>query len=336
MNISTHLGDDIKGNAISLDLSQKDRRFILLVGATGSGKSIFHNHLYRELSKNNLPSDIKFVFLDMTQVDFMDWKSPYLFLPPVSGDDAMDVLEGLTEPGMNLPKTLFVHIEECDLIVQHPERFKKALKLLLAKEGVHIVFSTSRISREDVLQDWLLDMVDVKIIFKLNSKEDCAFLGTDSSPIHFVAGERLMVYKGKYIKLTPFKDASLSNFKLGNPGIIRTIKKICMIQKTEKYWKILSAIVWILFFVFIALTYYVNHYMPRGPLFSTGDYNCYNDDRGPCEEGYVEDMRSLDIPSWAKFIRKNFIGIFLVLGVSAVYLSAKPEIEKKKTVANNK
>ena len=43
----------------------------------------------------------------------------------------------------------------------------------------------------------------------------------------------------------------------------------------------------------------------EAPMVPTGDYVCKNDDRGPCGEKYIEDVRDLDIPNWAKFFKKS-------------------------------
>ncbi|KKP90716.1 MAG: hypothetical protein UR94_C0024G0028 [Parcubacteria group bacterium GW2011_GWA2_36_10] len=85
--------------------------------------------------------------------------------------------------------------------------------------------------------------------------------------------------------------------------------------------KYLTIIVWVCFFTVTGFIYYVNHYLPKGPLFSTGDIICMNDGRGPCAPEYIEEVRDLNIPGWAKFFKKSegellwmallFLGIIL-------------------------
>jgi len=58
---------------------------------------------------------------------------------------------------------------------------------------------------------------------------------------------------------------------------------------------------------------------------STGEYVCQNDGRGPCQEEYVEDMRNLNIPDWAKFIRGNSLLLIIGLGILGGVLSIKEE-----------
>ena len=68
------------------------------------------------------------------------------------------------------------------------------------------------------------------------------------------------------------------------------------------------------------MIFYVNHYLPHGPSYPTGDIVCQNDDRGPCREEYKEDLRGLNIPNWAKFLRGSegwglVIGLLIAGGV---------------------
>ncbi len=95
-------------------------------------------------------------------------------------------------------------------------------------------------------------------------------------------------------------------------------------MKKENY-NILRVIAWYLFVIYIGLTIYVNYFLPHGPSYSTGEIVCLNDDRGPCGPEYKEDVRSLNIPEWAKFVRRDSrFGILLfVLPILAIYLQSK-------------
>ncbi|WP_367159112.1 DUF6804 family protein [Erythrobacter sp.] len=73
----------------------------------------------------------------------------------------------------------------------------------------------------------------------------------------------------------------------------------------------------------LALTHYVNHYMPHGPMYWTGDYVCLHDGRGPCGPEMLEDMTKLDIPEWAKFLRSKAFLTFLFFGISSSLLLQK-------------
>lgn len=92
-----------------------------------------------------------------------------------------------------------------------------------------------------------------------------------------------------------------------------------MSQETAK---VLAKVVWVVFFIIAGLTFYVNHYMPHGPSYPSGDIICQNDGRGPCGESLIEDMSELDIPGWAKFLRRYMVLVFLTIGIGGLYLSA--------------
>jgi len=69
--------------------------------------------------------------------------------------------------------------------------------------------------------------------------------------------------------------------------------------------RVLIILIWISFFITSFLIYYVHHFLPEGPSYSTGEVVCMNDERGPCGEKYQEDVRNLDIPNWAKFFKTS-------------------------------
>lgn len=103
---------------------------------------------------------------------------------------------------------------------------------------------------------------------------------------------------------------------------------------TSKFLHNLSIIIWVIFFIVLGMTYYVNHYMPHGPSFPTGDIVCQNDGRGPCGEEYKEEMSGLAIPEWAKFLREYFILVLLALGILGGYLNEKAKIKGDGTEIN--
>lgn len=76
----------------------------------------------------------------------------------------------------------------------------------------------------------------------------------------------------------------------------------------------LIAGIWVTFTVVTGLTIYATHYLPRGPIYPTGEIICKNDGRGPCAEEYKEDMMNLTIPGWAKFLKRSE-GNLLVLSL---------------------
>lgn len=99
----------------------------------------------------------------------------------------------------------------------------------------------------------------------------------------------------------------------------------------KKLWFILTIIIWVAFFIVSGLTIYVNYYLPHGPSYPTGEIVCQNDDSGPCREEYKEDLSKVNIPNWAKFLRKSE-GQLLWLGLLfiGIIISSMDKSQNKK------
>ena len=98
-----------------------------------------------------------------------------------------------------------------------------------------------------------------------------------------------------------------------------------LLPKNRKFWLVLTITIWVAFFVLMGIVAYVNYGLPHGPSYPTGDYECQNDERGPCGEVYKEDLRNVPIPKWAKYLRENWelywIGLFVVGAAASGKLS---------------
>lgn len=70
--------------------------------------------------------------------------------------------------------------------------------------------------------------------------------------------------------------------------------------------KIVAALIWTLVVVIGSLTFYVNNYMPHGPI-----------------DEYFEDTRNLNIPEWAKFFRHNGVALSFVLLFAGMAASSR-------------
>ena len=90
---------------------------------------------------------------------------------------------------------------------------------------------------------------------------------------------------------------------------------------SKKLLRFLSITIWTIFFATIGVTYYINHYLPHGPTYPTGEIICQNDERGPCGEEYKEDMSNIDIPSWAKFLREYFLIVIIGQLILGAYMN---------------
>ena len=101
-----------------------------------------------------------------------------------------------------------------------------------------------------------------------------------------------------------------------------------------RIWRWGARAIWVCCLVLIATTFYANHYMPKGPLTDTGDVVCMNDDRGPCQEKYIEDTRRLPIPWWAKFLKADYM-FWLILGVVAAGVYASDKAKGRKATVDD-
>lgn len=209
MNLKVNLGNSIEGEAIISDLAKDNIHFIILVGSTGSGKSVFHYHLYKQLAENNSPEDLGFIFFDMTRTDFSGWESPFVIDRTLDAEPALNKFEKLGKQGNPTnKKAVFVHIEEMNMLSVSATRFEDALENILKNKrdnNIYVVFSTSRPSA-DVLTPKIRSLVDLKVVFNLTSKIDSIFmLGNDSAATLLKnPGQRILVFGDKRISCKPF------------------------------------------------------------------------------------------------------------------------------------
>lgn len=72
--------------------------------------------------------------------------------------------------------------------------------------------------------------------------------------------------------------------------------------------------------IIFVLVFYTNNFMPRGETIDLTEYGCEpSQNREEYEDCYREDMRNLQIPEWAKFLRSNWLVIeFALIGMVLV------------------
>ncbi len=197
-----YFGKKESGEDLYLDLEKEGIHFISLLGATASGKSVFHENLYKELTDKYTPEELGFIFMDMTRVDFVDWRSPEYLIKPtiVEPDEALNVLGNVKDDS----KIIFIHIEECDMAFINRAKMEKGLDKIRKKENIFLVYSTSRID-QSYLKDWMDKYFDLNIIFRTAAKEDSQFLLGNENAFNFEdPGERILAFNDKQIKLVPF------------------------------------------------------------------------------------------------------------------------------------
>lgn len=160
-----------------------DARFILLIGATASGKSTFAESLHKGLSEAN--SDLHFLIFDMTRTRYCHPEDKRLYKPVIfDADEALDALEEVAEGYGPEEGKLVIHIEECDAVYRDRVRFEKALAKLREKPNVFVIYSTSRVDK-GYLEEWLSKYVDVRFVFRTATREDAEFLAGTQAPFYF-------------------------------------------------------------------------------------------------------------------------------------------------------
>ena len=93
----------------------------------------------------------------------------------------------------------------------------------------------------------------------------------------------------------------------------------------DRLWRFAAGAIWVTAIGVGGGIYDVNHHLPRGPMYATGDVVCLNDDRGPCADEYRENFQHLDIPVWAKFLKGKRAELLLMAMVFAgIMASTRP------------
>lgn len=217
MNLIISAGKDKDSNEVKIDLAT--HRFTLLTGSTGTGKSISHNSIYKQLVAENSPDEIGLIFLDMTRVDFSGLQSPYILANETSMEKAVEILESLAKEKGSKSHHTIIQIEECDMFANYTDRAENAVRELLAnRSDITLIYSTSR-PGGNALSPSLLALIDTKIVFELSTQKDLDYvLGSENNEMPHGWGKTLW-HKGKSTHLQPFtkEDAEvLNNFTLTN------------------------------------------------------------------------------------------------------------------------
>lgn len=206
------LGRDYNDKEIVLDFAEIG--FMILVGATGTGKSIFHSYLYKRLSEQNTPKEIGFIFLDMTRCDFGNWQAPYVMEPIiVDANKAITFLEKLSKEKPQNRK-IFIHIEECNMFVVNTKKMEHIIKTIKdRRKDICLIYSTSRPAPPDALSKTTLNMADAKMVFELASKQDLKHVLGKSSKYMPRGWQRIAVVGSQKILLKPFSNKDVKQLQ---------------------------------------------------------------------------------------------------------------------------
>ena len=232
MNLKVYLGKDINNIDVVLDFSTLELNLTLRLGATGTGKRVFHNQFYKELIKQNSPESLGFYFIDNTRVDLGSIPKPYLIKGSIDSkeaikdfDEILEEVKGRNSGTRNKDKILFVHIEECDQFAIDPIATANFYKEFIKYEqgsNIFLGYSTSRIGA-DTLPEWLVKGANLKVVFELASADNCQWvLGSGSYallPLEFKqAGQRLLIMKNRALFCQPFSDKELKEIRTFEQG----------------------------------------------------------------------------------------------------------------------
>lgn len=244
MNLKIYLGKTKDEEDFSLDFAKQNLNLILLVGATGTGKSVFHFQMYKELIKQNRPEEVGFIIIDNTRVDFGRFPEPYLIERNIDHGKSLEVLEKILEKtkerGINKKgnhDAVFVHIEECDQFAADYEKtaaFFQQFISLKHHSNMFVTYSTSRPST-DVLPDWLLEGADLKVVFGLSSEIDCQRVLGNNMALTLKPGERILELNNKLVFCQPFNNEELTKIEEFENG--DTTKSIACFDVTENHFK---------------------------------------------------------------------------------------------------
>ena len=108
---------------------------------------------------------------------------------------------------------------------------------------------------------------------------------------------------------------------LARTTLIRSIPSAIV----DVFWRCAAIVFWFAAGTLGGGLDYVNHYLPRGPMYATGDIVCLNNDRGPCGAERKEDYRNLNIPDWAKLLKGSEATLLLfALVLAGIIASSRP------------
>lgn len=207
MNMKINLG-----NNSNIEINRLNT--VLLIGETGTGKSKIAEDIYAQLKAKFPPAELGFLILDMTRVEFLDWKNdPYLITPLIyKPQDAFEALETVIKDH-NETKLTVIHIEECDMVIVDRERFEELWRKASELTNVLTVFSTSRPSK-NVITPKVLEHTHLKIAFKLSTQEQSKYiLGFEGAECLEEHDDKIITLKDKTLSLgsiTRFKDVFIT------------------------------------------------------------------------------------------------------------------------------
>lgn len=228
--LDTILGNDMDGNAVTIDMSKMPH--LLVAGATGSGKSVFINTMLCSVISRMSPDEVRLVLIDPKQVELSVYASlPHLAYPLVTdareaGKALEHVVNEMTHryellsrfnvrniaeynagvesgiiSGDKLPLWLVVIDELADLMMVAKKDVEKSIvriTQLARAAGIHLVVATQRPS-VDVITGLIKANMPSRLAFAVSSKTDSrVILDQMGGEVLTGMGDSLFVPQGSF------------------------------------------------------------------------------------------------------------------------------------------
>lgn len=176
-----------------IDLQKNNIRFLMLVGATGSGKSYLIQEIIDQLQKDYNPIQLRITMLDMKGCDCPGVKEDFMLFPcAFDAKTAFEYFEQIIEDKRD--EIIWIDINENDLVYQDRYKLENYFNKLLAMPNVYISYTTSKIDKE-YFDDWFASYNVLKIIFKTYTKEDSEYLLGNDLAYNLKQGEYIVSAK---------------------------------------------------------------------------------------------------------------------------------------------
>jgi DNA segregation ATPase FtsK/SpoIIIE, S-DNA-T family len=166
----------------------KELKNILIVGATGSGKSIFLHTVLTELLVRNSSDDLKVVIFDPKCFEFSKYnKDPHLLFPVLKNnkEEILNALNNLLNivnerfenKGRKYPEIVVLVDEYCELFYIDEKVNDLFIEILKhgSEVGVHLILALQNPTKE-IVGEQLRDLIPCRIVLLVTSKEESKLL----------------------------------------------------------------------------------------------------------------------------------------------------------------
>jgi len=260
-NLNIKLGKDGEGNYFSYDIARMGH--LLIGGEYGTGKIQFLHSIIKQLTENNTPEEIRFIFSDCQKLDLINYSSiPYLYAPVITEPQSVlgmfRWLDAEQERRMGLllkeklrttddynekyqsnalPRIIIVINELANISSEHSKIEKIIVKILQYSKysGIHLILATS-ISEREVLTPMIKANTYSRIAFKTENSIS-SFQLLDQKGAEELNG------KGEFLFLSPesIRPIKLQSDYISDKDLAEFIEKI-KVEAPNYYEDLVNAI----------------------------------------------------------------------------------------------